>query len=82
MAIEFKTVAIVGRFQDSRVAEPMSALARHLTKAGADVVTSDELPADFAARRISRENFDGVWEVMGREVSAGEVSGRWAPGTV
>jgi NAD+ kinase len=52
MANVFNTVAIVGRFDDARVSEPMTALAGHLTKAGADVVGSDQLPQDFPARRI------------------------------
>lgn len=53
MANEFNTVAIVGRFDDARVSEPMTALAGHLTKAGTDVIVSDELPHDFPARRIA-----------------------------
>lgn len=38
MSKEFNTVAILGRVEDPRVAEPMSALAAHLTKAGIDVI--------------------------------------------
>jgi len=37
MGSEFKKVLIVGRHKDSRVAEPMTALVEHLTKAGIEV---------------------------------------------
>jgi len=37
MGSEFKKVLILGRHEDSRVAEPMAALVKHLTKAGIEV---------------------------------------------
>ncbi len=40
MKSEFKTVALVGRVTDPRVAEPMSALAAHLGRAGATVIAT------------------------------------------
>ena len=56
MSNEFNNIAIVGRFDDVRVAEPMSALAKHLTKAGVEVVCSDSLPDNFPARRMATED--------------------------
>jgi NAD+ kinase len=38
MSNEFRTVAIVGRVEDPRVAEPMAALAAHLTARGIEVL--------------------------------------------
>jgi NAD+ kinase len=37
---EFKTVALLGRVEDPRVAEPMSALAAHLAAAGVEVIAT------------------------------------------
>jgi NAD+ kinase len=49
MTMEFKKVALIGRYADSRVAEPMNLIARYLTKAGIDVLAladiADKLPA-------------------------------------
>lgn len=56
MTSEFSTIAIVGRFDDKRVAEPMTALAHHLAKAGADVIISENLGARFPARRVERDD--------------------------
>lgn len=39
---DFSTVAIVGRYADPRVAEPVAALAAHLVKAGKNVIVSQE----------------------------------------
>lgn len=39
---EFKTVALVGRVEDPRVAEPMSALADHLGRAGVAVIATPQ----------------------------------------
>jgi NAD+ kinase len=40
MQNEFKTVALLGRVEDPRVAEPMSALAGHLGRAGVTVIAT------------------------------------------
>ncbi len=60
MKSEFRTVALLGRVEDPRVAEPMSALAVHLGRAGVTVIATPRaaLPppveavaeADLAAR--------------------------------
>ena len=52
MSKEFQTIALVGLIGDVRVAEPMSLLADYLTKAGREVVASEEIAAEIAARAI------------------------------
>ncbi|MEX2123046.1 MAG: NAD(+) kinase [Woeseia sp.] len=42
MGKEFNRVAILGRFEDPRVAEPMTALAAHLSQAGVSVLTAPD----------------------------------------
>jgi NAD+ kinase len=42
MGKEFSTVALLGRFEDPRVAEPMAALATHLCSAGVNVIASPD----------------------------------------
>ena len=44
MKNEFQTVALLGRVEDPRVAEPMAALAGHLGRAGATVIAMATLP--------------------------------------
>ena len=46
MSKEFSTVALLGRFEDPRVAEPMVALARHLSNRGVSVITSPDAPLE------------------------------------
>jgi len=43
MTISFRNIVIVGREDDSRVAEPMSLLRKHLEKAGANLLPKDEI---------------------------------------
>lgn len=43
MGSEFKKVLILGRREDSRVAEPMAALVDHLTKAGIEVADNEQV---------------------------------------
>lgn len=47
MGKEFKKIAILGRHDDARVAEPMAALVRHLTKKGIEVLAENELAGEF-----------------------------------
>jgi len=51
MGSEFKKVAIVGRHDDPRVAEPMSLLVTHLTKAGIEVLAADEMKLELPVTR-------------------------------
>jgi NAD+ kinase len=49
MAISFKNIVIVGRYDDPRVKEPLQLLKKHLAKVGATVVSADEIAqADLA----------------------------------
>jgi len=56
MDTEFQSVALLGRHTDSRVAEPMQALARHLTSAGYRVSAADTLGLDLEAARIPEKS--------------------------
>ena len=53
MSVEFQKVAIVGRHDDSRVAEPMKKLVEHLTKAGVVVLAAEEMALDLPVERVS-----------------------------
>lgn len=50
--MEFRTVAILGKSEDARVAEPMNVLAAHLTSAGIEVLISDEESDEIPARQV------------------------------
>lgn len=52
MSQEFKTVAVVGRSQDLRVAEPMALLVGYLNEAGVSVITTPDTPAELPARQV------------------------------
>ena len=43
MTNSFRNIVIVGRQEDSRVAEPMDLLTKHLKKAGASLLPKDEI---------------------------------------
>ncbi|MDZ7643777.1 MAG: NAD(+) kinase [Woeseiaceae bacterium] len=51
--MEFKTIAVLGRDEDPRVAEPMQLLASHLGEAGIDVIANLTSDVDMAARQVS-----------------------------
>ena len=51
MGSEFQKVAVLGRHDDSRVAEPMMTLVRHLTKAGIEVLASEHMTLDLPVSR-------------------------------
>ncbi len=55
MKNEFKTVALVGLYADSRVAEPMRLIAGHLAAAGLDVVAEPTNAAALSIRSVSRD---------------------------
>ena len=52
MSNAFQTVAVLGLYADPRVADPMSSLARYLTKAGVDVIALPDAAASLAARAV------------------------------
>lgn len=53
MSQPFNTLALVGRFEDERVAEPMAALAAFLTKAGKRVLASPDIAAELGAHPVT-----------------------------
>jgi len=53
MSGKFQKVAIVGRHDDSRVAEPMKVLVEHLTKNGVVVLAAEEMALDLPVERVS-----------------------------
>ncbi len=52
MNTQFPTIAILGRHEDSRVADPMRALTEHLTKAGIKVLASRRMKLDLLVTRM------------------------------
>jgi NAD+ kinase len=64
MSKEFKTVAILGRHEDPRVAEPVAVLARYLTKAGIDVLAVADAADDLPVRSVSEELIAGEADLI------------------
>lgn len=52
MGNEFQKIAVLGRYEDPRVAEPMTAIAGYLTKAGVEVLAADDMPLELDASRL------------------------------
>ena len=52
MAIKFKKVAILGRHEDPRVAEPITTLAAYLDRAGVEVLAAEDMSLAFEAQRL------------------------------
>ncbi|MGI9248724.1 MAG: NAD(+) kinase [Woeseiaceae bacterium] len=52
MNTQFSNIAILGRHNDSRVAEPMQVLTQHLTEAGITVLASNDLHLDLPVTRM------------------------------
>ena len=52
MGGEIQRVAILGRHDNSHVADLMSSLARHLTKAGISVLAAEEMRLDLEVERV------------------------------
>ncbi len=52
MSKAFQTVAILGLYSDSRVADPMTKLAEYLTKAGIDVIALPDAAPTLKARAV------------------------------
>lgn len=53
MSQPFNTLALVGRFEDERVAEPMAALAGYLTKAGKRVLANPDIAGKLGAQAVA-----------------------------
>lgn len=52
MATIFKKVAILGRHEDPRVAEPIATLAEYLGESGIEVLAAEDMSLGFDARRL------------------------------
>ena len=64
MSKEFKTVAILGRHGDPRVAEPVAVLAPYLTKAGIDVLAVDDAPATLPVHFVPERDIAGQADLI------------------
>lgn len=49
---QFPTIAVLGRHEDLRVAEPMQAVTKHLVKAGIKVLASNRMTLDLDVTRM------------------------------
>lgn len=56
MTGEFKTVAIVGRIDDQRLAAPMRSLASHLTKSGVHVIAGPDVASQLDIEAIEESS--------------------------
>jgi NAD+ kinase len=52
MKHEFQRIAVLGRHDDPRVAEPMGALVRYLTERGVEVLAANDLPLEIPVTRL------------------------------
>ncbi|MDH3267175.1 MAG: NAD(+) kinase [Gammaproteobacteria bacterium] len=64
MDSKFKKVAMVGRHDDPRVAEPMTLLVKHLTKAGIEVLTAEEMALDLPVSRCQESDLSANADLM------------------
>lgn len=64
MATSFKTIALLGRSQDRRVAEPMAVLAGYLSEAGIDVVAAPDAPTDLPARQLPEDEIAAAVDLI------------------
>jgi len=64
MGLKFNSIAILGKYQDPRVAEVMQALAAHLDKAGADVLASDACELELPASRVPERKLSSHAELF------------------
>ena len=55
MELRFNHIAILGRHDDARVAEPMQVLIEYLTGAGVEVLASDDSRLDLPVTRLPEE---------------------------
>ena len=64
MGSNFQKVAIVGRHDDPRVAEPMTQLVNHLTKAGIKVFAAQENRLDLPLERVAETELAALSDLM------------------
>jgi NAD+ kinase len=59
MRKEFQRIAVVGRHEDARVAEPLTALVAHLTKSSIKVYAAEEMDLEIEATRVPEADLAG-----------------------
>ncbi|MCI0517303.1 MAG: NAD(+)/NADH kinase [Woeseiaceae bacterium] len=64
MTQPFNTVALVGRHEDERVAEPMAALAGYLTNSGITVIASPGIARAFGLRAVGEPDLAGEADLI------------------
>jgi len=64
MGSNFQKVAIVGRHDDPRVAEPMTQLVNHLTKAGLEIFAARENLLDLPLSRVDETELPMLADLM------------------
>ena len=64
MGSDFRKVAIVGRHDDPRVAEPMRSLVEHLTEAGISVFAAETMTLDFKVTRVAESDLADSADLM------------------
>jgi len=64
MSQEFKTVAILGRHHDLRVAEPLAVLAVYLTEADIEVIAVSDAATDLPVRGVPEKQIAGLADLI------------------
>ncbi len=64
MSSEFSKVAVVGRHDDSRVAEPLTSLVEHLTKVGVTVFAADSMTLDLPVTRSDEATLASMVDLL------------------
>jgi NAD+ kinase len=64
MSKEFNTVAILGRHEDPRIAEPVAVLSDYLTKAGVEVLAVPDAPAGLPVRSVPEQDIAGLADLI------------------
>lgn len=64
MSAKFKKVAVVGRHSDSRVAEAITLLVEHMTKAGVDVLAATDMSLDLPVSRMEEQELSDAADLM------------------
>ena len=60
----FKTIAILGRHEDPRVAEPVAILASYLTKADVEVIVVEDAAASLTIRCVAEEEIAALADLI------------------
>ncbi len=64
MTTMFKKVAILGRHEDPRVAEPITGLAEYLEHAGVEVLAAEDMSLQIAARRMPESELSDAADLI------------------